>query len=696
MENDLPKIFVGPRTLADFDRSIQKEWIITNGLGGYASSTVLGINTRKYHGLLVAAFNPPVDRRVLLAKLDEEVQIGDKTCSTGSNEFKNVIHPKGFQFLSSFQLDPFPTYQFSINWLQLQKTIFMPHGKNAVIISYEIFNPNEDKASIRILPLINSRHFHAVTDRNQLNWSFTQRPADQGVIIEPSTQTSTLVMVSTDGLYVAGKGEWIEKMLYRMEESRGESSIDDNFAPGQFILEVPSGEGKKFHIIATAGKSRKEAQDILSSITEGSKNPIALYDQELERKKNLLANFRSHTDIEMENWLKWLILAADSFLVDRESTKSKSIIAGYHWFEDWGRDTMISLPGLTLVQGRAEDAKQILRTFKFYCQNGILPNRFPDQAGEKPVYNTVDATLWYFNAVFQYLKYTDDLTFVHEELWDTLQSIIEHYIQGTLYGIRMGIDSLIEHGPQLTWMDAAVNGGFVTPREGKAVEVQALWYNTLRIMEILARDFNQEEAAEKYSSIAERVREAFVKEFWNPERDCLFDVIGPGEADPSLRPNQVMAVALDFSLLDEIKAKSVVEAVWRKLGGTYGLRTLSGDDSGYVGKYLGDRFHRDCAYHNGTVWAWLNGPFITAFLKVRKHEETWRTFAFRNFLQPLFREETFQAGLGTISEIFDGDSPHTSRGCTSQAWSVAELLRAYVEDVMLKRPPYEQKIFLHP
>jgi len=690
---DLPKIHLGPNVLSDPDKALQMEWLVTNGLGGYASSTALGINTRKYHGLLVAAFNPPVDRRVLLTKLEEEIRIGSETYSIGSNEFKYGIRPEGYKFLLDFSLAPLPIYRYVVHGVRLQKAIFMPHGKNATVVIYEVFNPQKRKISICISPLVNSRHFHDVTDKDNLAWNFIQKPFEQGVTIQPSIPLSTLIVSSDNGQKFVEEGKWIEDMYFRVDATRGESFLDDCFQPGWFELSVAPKERKKFYVLATAGKSEEEARTLLSSIGGGKGGIDALYGQELKRRKGLLKRFQErYTDVEIEDWLKWLILAVDSFLVNRKSTKMKSVIAGYHWFEDWGRDSLISLPGLTLVTGRFEDAREILLTFKHYCHEGIIPNRFPDKIGDTPIYNTVDATLWFFNAILQYLKYTKDFAFVREELWGTLRNIVENHIQGTLYGIHMEDDGLIAHGQQLTWMDATANDRFVTPRDGKAVEIQALWYNALKAMELLATRFNQKGEARKYSGIAEKARKSFIKKFWNPEKRFLFDVVHEEQADPSLRPNQVIAVALDFSILDKARGEEVVDVVWRNLSGTYGLKTLPENDPRYVGEYSGDWNHRGNAYHNGTVWAWLLGPFTTAFLKVKNHDEHWRNFAFKNFLQPLFREETFQAGLGTISEIFDGDSPHLSRGCIAQAWSVAEPLRAFIEDVTLKRPPYEQQV----
>ena len=690
---DLPKISLGRDVLSDVNEALGREWLVTNGLGGYASSTVLGINTRKYHGLLVAALNPPINRRVLLTKLDEELKIGTETYALGANEFRDVIHPEGYRFLSDFVLNPLPTYKYAVEGVSLQKTIFMPYMKNATAVIYEVFNPLEEKVSIRVSPLVNSRHIYSITDKDTLPWRFVQKRCGEAVVIEPSDSLSSLILSSGNDNSFVEDSWWVEKIFFRVDASRRESSVDDYFGPGWFKFSVDPKEKKKFYVLAVAGKNGEETQSLFSSFGKGTENIELLHREELERRKGLLEQFRErHTGLEMEDWLKWLIQAADSFIVSRASTEKKSVIAGYHWFDDWGRDSLISLPGLTLVTGRFQDAQEILLTFERYCNKGIIPNRFSDKAGDIPLYNTVDATLWFFNAVLQYLKYTGDYEFVQEKLWKTLNQIMEHHVQGTIFGIHMEEDGLIAHGPQLTWMYATTIDRFVTPRDGKAVEIQALWYNALKTMQLLAKRFNQGDKAEEYYDLAEKARESFSKKFWNPKKGYLFDVVNKDGADSTLRPNQMIAASLDFPILDRRKGERVVETVWKNLWGRYGLKTLPEDDPRYIGEYLGDWNHRDSAYHNGTVWAWLLGPFTTAFLKTKNHDEYWRKFAFKSFLQPLFREEIHRAGLGTISEIFDGDEPHISRGCISQAWSVAEPLRAYVEDVALKRPTHEREV----
>jgi predicted glycogen debranching enzyme len=693
METSLPKMTLDPNILANAEAGMKAEWLVTNGLGGYASSTVLGVNTRKYHGLLIVALNPPVDRHVLLTKLDEAILTNGKKYDLGVNETQTETQPKNTIFPHSFSMTPLPTYVYSLDQgIQLKKTVFMPHEKNASVILYEASNKSGENVHLSASPLVNCRNFHSVTNRDQIQWNIQQKNSDQLLIAQPSGMPSALALSSTDGRFVTEKREWVETHL-KGEAERGESSIDHNFKTGFFKTEIASSETKKFAVIAAAGRNEADAETTLQGICTSSSSIDRLYESELKRRTHLLSDVeKRYPDISFEDWLKWLVLAADAFIVNRESTGAKSVIAGYHWFADWGRDSLISLSGLTLVLGRYEDAKQILQTFDKYCRDGLVPNAFPDNPQQTPAYNTVDATLWFFNAVRQYLKYTGDFQFVQRIVWPTLQSIIDHHVNGTMFDIHVDSDGLLAHGAQLTWMDAAPDNKPVTPRAGKAVEVQALWYNALKTMQFLAHRFDQRNRAELYEEMAEKARTSFLEKFWNRQTNCLFDVVTNGPGDASLRPNQVIAASLDFTMLDNVKAELVVETVSRQLLTPFGLRTLSPQDPRYAGRYSGDRWHRDNAYHNGTVWPWLLGPFVTAFLRLRSYDPHWRSIAFENFLKPLFTLELHRAGLGSISEIFDGDSPHESRGCIAQAWSVAEPMRAYFEDVLLKRPPYERRM----
>jgi predicted glycogen debranching enzyme len=691
MQTVTPATRLDKQVLSDLDRAISLEWILANGLGGYASSTVLGINTRKYHGLLVPSFNPPTDRRVVLSKLDIQLATEGTVHSLSSNEFSQGLHPQGYRLLESFAQSPFPTYTYRADDVRLRKTILVPHLMNAAVIFYETMSSLNRKTILQISPLVNSRHFHAVTQRARLGWTFVQRPFSRKAVIQIADPQSALIVSSSAGEYIQGE-KWVENLLYRVDRSLGTSCYDDCYVPGMFSVDLT--ECPQFHIVAAAGKSLDEAELIFDSVSARLTNRNEFCRGESKRLIALWNGFHHlHSAVPEVDWLKWLVMASDAFIVDRLSTKTKSVIAGYHWFEDWGRDSLISLPGLTLVTGRHDAAKEILLTFMQYCRNGIVPNRFADAAGEPPLYNTVDATLWFFHAVLQYLKYTSDWDFVKQRLWCILQSVINYHIQGTINNIHLDTDGLIAHGPQLTWMDAMVHNNPVTPREGKTVEVQALWYNALKVTELLARRFGQEGLAEEYRSRAGKAKKSFVEQFWSNSSGGLFDVVNDGAKDPSLRPNQIFAASLDFSMLDDAQQSSVVSVVHDRLWTRYGLRTLSSDDPRYRGRYAGDWAERDFAYHNGTVWPWLTGPFVTAFLKVKRFEAKWRQAAFNSFLQPLFEEQLVNGGIGTLGEVFDGDPPHAPGGCIAQAWSVAEPLRAYAEDVLFDRPPFERGIF---
>jgi len=678
-----PQMNLSREALTHFDAMIAKEWLVTNGLGGYSSSTVLGVNTRKYHGLLVAAIHPPKDRRVFLAKLDEDVIIGNSTNRLGANEFQNGFFPQGYEFLQEFSISPFPKYTYSVQDVQITKTIFMPHRKNAVVIEYDIRNKNVSDVKVKVFPIVNCRPFHSTSEKSKVERAFQQESEEREVNIAFRSPGSALLLKSTDGRYVAGE-QWIEHLYFREEAHRGESCLDDCLRPGYFEFEVKAGKEEKIAVIAVADDNEINASRILSDLPSSSKDSNSLFEAEVNRYESLLTPFYvAHASVRVSDWLSWLIFATDSFLVSGKSEEERVVIAGYPWFESWGRDTFISLPGLLLVTGRFEDAEKVFLSYAQFCKGGLIPNFIPER-GEKPSYNTVDATLWYVNAVFQYLKYTGDFNFVHDHLWDTLTTIFDGHVKGTDHGIRVDSDGLLLHGPQLTWMDSSVDGKPVNPRAGKAVEIQALWYNALNILELLSRKFGEDRHAEEVRSLADRAKQSFPLKFWNDERNCLYDVITPNGLDASLRPNQVIAAALDFTALDNSRATNVVDIATHELLTPYGLRTLERNDPRYIGIYSGDRGSRDRAYHNGTVWPWLLGPFTTAFLKVKRDAHSARDNALK-FLLPLFSTHISEAGLGTLSEIFDGDPPHKPRGCVAQAWSVAEPLRAYFEDVMEKR-----------
>lgn len=455
---------------------------------------------------------------------------------------------------------------------------------------------------------------------------------------------------------------------------------------------MKAGTNESLSIVAAANKETDITRKTMNEMPATLYDMMILYEKEKERHQDHLTRFYgAHDGIPQIDWLGRIVLSTDMFIVRDASLGRRSIIAGYHWFETWGRDTFISLPGLMLVEGRFDEARKVFLSFIGQCNYGLIPNFMPDRPALL-AYNSVDATLWYVHSVLQYLKYTCDFSFVQEELWEALKTVVENHVKGTVFSIHVDSDGLLSHGPQLTWMDATVDCQPVTPRVGKAVEIQALWYNALKTMELLARRFKANSEADRYAEMAEVARKSFAEKFWNGEKDCLFDVIGDDGKDSSIRPNQILAVALDFTMLDNAKNKGIVDLVHRELVTPCGLRTLARSDAKYHGAYSGDRRSRDMSYHNGTVWPWLIGPFISAFLRTGENSGFNRDYAMKSFLSPLLTKHTLEAGLGTISEIFDGESPHTPRGCIAQAWSVAEPLRSYVEDIMQVRPKYEKEV----
>ena len=686
----LPAISLTREALANFSEAIGKEWLVTNGLGGYAASSVLGVNTRKYHGLLVAALHPPGDRTVCLAKLDEDVLVGNNIYRLGANEFRDKIYPEGYRFLNKLVVSPFPRYTYNVPDIDVTKTVFMPKGKNAVVAMYKVLNHAGAEIKFRVYPLLTSRHFHTVLDRHRNPLGFSQKQKGGELEVNFNAPKVTVTVRSTMGEFNK-KETWIERLHYRKEASRGESSTDDCYQPGYFEVLVPHKREKDFAVVTAASENSQECRETLGAVGNTIYEVNAQLESELVKHENLITEFYSeHSKAPTSEWLNWMLLAADAFTVKGTGSR-KAIMAGYHWFETWGRDTFVSLPGLLLANGRFEDAKKILLDFMYHRKQGLIPNFVQDRSGE-PVYNTVDATLWYVNAVLQFLKYTGDFTFIQKHLWEGLKEIVYRHGKGTAFGIDLDSDGLLMHGSQLTWMDADVDGEAVTSRAGKAVEVQALWYNALKTMQLLANKFEEANMADKYTEVAFEAQKSFTANFWDNESGCLIDVLEASGVDASLRPNQIIAVALDFTMLNNEKSEQVVNMVQRELVTPYGLRTLARSDPRYKGKYAGDRLSRDHAYHNGTVWSWLLGPFVTAFLKVKGQGELWLEYALQNFLLPLFTQQIHEAGLGTLSEIFDGDAPHAPRGCVAQAWSVAEPLRAYVEDVLRVRPKHEKEV----
>jgi len=658
----------------EFDRSVcgdlgeasAHEWLETNGLGGFACSTIAGLNTRRYHALLTAATRPPVGRMVLLSKFEETLVVGDERFDLSANRYAGAVHPNGYEYLGSFRLDPFPVFRYRCVDLQLEKSVFLVHGENTVVVRYELLGDVQGRACLlEVRPLIAFRDYHSLTHANDGIHRDVARRAGL-VTIAPYPGLPSLHFAH-DAESIDASGFWFYNFEYEREKQRGLDCVEDLYSP--FALRFGLAENSTATIIASTSEREVTGADLLR-------------EQEIRRRTHIVR----HAPAD-DPFAKLLAAAADQFLVARG--EQASVIAGYPWFSDWGRDTMISLPGLTLVTGRFDEARNILRAFARSIDQGMLPNRFLD-SGERAEYNAVDATLWMFHAVHELLRYTRDYDFVRTELYQPMAGVMAWHERGTRFGIHLDSDGLLhagEPGVQLTWMDAKVGDYVVTPRDGKPVEIQALWYNALRVMAHLASMFNDHANSGHYASLAERTRVRFAAAFWNENTGCLHDVIGDDGADSSIRPNQVFAVSLPYPLLSDEQALRVVEVVEWELLTPFGLRTLSPRDSRYCGRYDGDARSRDGAYHQGTVWPWLLGPFLSAYVKVHGRTDEVRRRA-DQFLDPL-RDHLWEAGLGQISEVFDGDAPHRPGGCFAQAWSVAEILRTYIEDAKGRQPVFD-------
>jgi predicted glycogen debranching enzyme len=642
-------------TLKDLRSSTSREWLEANGLGGFSSSTIIGLNTRRYHGLLTAATKPPVGRVVLLSKLEEVLIIDGRRFELSANQYSGVVHPGGFQFQTGFRLDPFPVFTYEADGLRLEKTVFMVQGQNTTVVQYELQTKAGAHESIKleIRPLIAFRDYHSTTHENgALNPSVN---LEAGIATVAPYKDLPPLYFPHDAGESDTNGFWYRNFEYAVERERGLDCAEDLFSPFSITFDL---------------KSLKRARIIASTERHDIGKADEFLEDEIKRRRNIA---KTRTEL-----VEALTAAADQFVVARE--RCKTVIAGYHWFSDWGRDTMIALPGLMLVTGRSQMAQSVLLEFAKHVDQGMLPNRFPD-AGETPEYNTVDATLWFFEAVRALLQYTDEYDFVRQNLYSVLADIISWHEKGTRFNIHVDDDGLLysgEPGVQLTWMDAKVGDWVVTPRQGKPVEIQALWYNALRLMEHLAGKFKDAKAMKKYAAMADHARVSFNQLFWNEATGCLYDVVNGEVRDTAIRPNQVLAVSLTNSMVSIERAESILKVVERELLTPRGLRTLSPADSNYIGRYEGDPRKRDGAYHQGTVWPWLMGPYITAWVKTfgRKAGREFASEWLRNFEVHLG-----EACLGQVSEIFDGDAPYSPRGCVAQAWSVAELLRTAVEDV---------------
>ncbi|MDX2154207.1 MAG: amylo-alpha-1,6-glucosidase [Bryobacteraceae bacterium] len=659
---------------AETEPLLSREWLVTNGLGGYASGTLAGVITRRYHGLLVAALPTPLGRIVMLSDLVEHVMLpGGQEVALGGEERPDRLQLHGSQYLTEFRLEKgLPVWRFEALGCVIERSLLLVQRQNTVHVTYTMLE-GEGSLRLNIRPVFRFRPYEApVTLPLSGSYGITVWDHRHEFAAGPELPPLRTRITGDCGAFTVDR-RTIEQVLYRIEESRGYESRGDLWSPGYFHVDLTVAQP------ATLIASTEPWESIDALAPEQARRA------ELLRRERLLI---AAPPAACEGMGAELVLAADQFLMkpagrQQEAARAaaagdeiRSVIAGYHWFTDWGRDTMISLEGLTLCTGRHSEAGWILRTFGQYVKNGLIPNFFPDGKSEG-LYHTADATLWFFHAMDRYLRKTDDRLTLRL-LLPVFKKIAEAHLRGTDFGIRVDpADGLLrqgEEGYQLTWMDAKVDGWVVTPRRGKAVEINALWYNALRVLANWVCDEEGDGAQREWQQHAERARESFNRRFWFARGGYLYDIVdGEGGDDSALRPNQVLAISLPYPVLDARHWEQVMKAVRENLLTPDGLRSLAPSHPDYKARYYGDLRSRDAAYHQGTVWGWLIGPYVDAWLKLHPEDKAGA----RELLKG-FEEHLGEAGVGTISEIFDAEEPFTPRGCIAQAWSVAEVLRSWV------------------
>lgn len=716
------KYSMGRSDFRTFEEGIEKEWLLTNGIGGYANQTIIGANSRIFSGYLVASLHPPVDRMLAFSKTHESIIIDQKEYDLAAQSYIGFKR-EGQKYLNRFELDVLPTYIYEVNGIKYKKTISMEYGKNKTILCYEIIGSSKE-AQLIITPFFNWRPFGDVIEKSQLQFNKELIQEDLGghLFLRPVSSSSiTIYFYASEGYYydrslkktsMATPNYLVEENeIYPIDNRNGFMGVDNHYTPYDLVININPFENKRIYLSCSVYEDRDLMESTNSDTGIMQEDNINIFhkcnclshdstseDIIIEQNKikdgfTIAKEYKSRIEQLMQQTpydnllVKRLAWAADAFIVHRQSTGLKTIMAGYPWFSDWGRDTMIALCGLTLCTGRFKEARAILESFSKYAKHGMIPNVFPEKNArgemEEPMYNTIDASLWYFYSVYKFLQYTgkpEDYQFIKDKIYPYLKEIVEAYKKGTLYGIRMDEDGLIEGGSnldQLTWMDVRVGDWVVTPRHGKAVEINALWYNALRILYQLAEHYGEDGTT--YFTLAEQVKASFCTKFWNEEKECLYDVISK-EKDNRIRPNQIYAVSLPFPLLDRDKEKKIVQVVKEHLYTPYGLRSLSKEDKEYKGIYIGKLIHRDGAYHMGTAWGYLMGAYITAFCKVEDYSK--EAILQAKEMCEYFADHMEDGCLNGIAEIFDGDFACTSRGCYTQAWSVGEILRAYMEEVL--------------
>ncbi|MBX3345071.1 MAG: amylo-alpha-1,6-glucosidase [Nitrospira sp.] len=648
---------IDARGCRDLERALSLEWLEPNGRGGYASGTVAGANTRRYHALLLVARHPPVDRVALVNHVEESIEIGGDTCPLSTNVYGGAVHPEGYQYCERFSDVPWPTWRFACRGIRLERELVCPHGRDLVILRWRLLDDASPAVVLRVRPMLTGRDFHATHQENAALRS--EATITGGQVLWQPYEGLPPVRAQHNGQY-HHRPDWYRRIHYPVDRERGLEHVEDWWSPGECLFTLTPGT---------------TAELVFTTETIPPLSVTQVMDAERRRRDTLVTSAPTEDELTHRLWV-----ASNAFLVKRAARQT--VIAGYPWFADWGRDTFVALPGLCLVTGRYEVARQVIEAFASYVSQGMVPNRFPD-IGEQPEYNTIDASLWFIHTVDRYLYYSRDLVGVQRMAWPAVKQILDGYRQGTRFGIRMDEDGMITggvEGVQLTWMDVKIGEWVVTPRHGKPVEIQALWVRALAVAAALAEQFGESAYAAQCRQDRARATASFRDRFWYRTGGYLFDVVdGPTGDDASLRPNQIFALALDDQLVTDAQAKQVLQLLKERLLTPVGLRTLAPEDIRFCASYEGGVAERDAAYHQGTVWPFLLGPFVTAWVKTYGDSPSVRRDA-RLFLQGLF-EHLDEACLGQVSEIFDGERPHRARGCVAQAWSVAEPLRALIEDI---------------
>ena len=641
-------------TSLDLKQLLAKEMLETNGLGGYASMSIAGANTRKYHGLLIAADNPPTERKVKVAKVEERLKVGEEFIDLTVNQFPGTMHPRGDRYLKSFERRPLATWNYAgENWA-LQKKIFMVQGSATTVVQYK--NLGKENLKMELHSLFADKDYHS--DFHQNDFDYAYEKLESGMKINSHAGSEPLFFSWSKGSLQEARAWYKNIVLYR-EVYRETGHTEDYYRIG--FLDVELEPGEEIYLLFSTEEKMTKAK------------PTELLQKAIEHYESL-----KDKNID-DKFYHDLLASGDQFLVHRASTDSKTIIAGYHWFTDWGRDTMIAMRGLTIATGKQAASKSILSTFFKYLDKGMLPNNFPDYAGQEIEYNTIDATLWLFVAMYDYYQKFEDKAFVKKNL-PHLGEIIQKHIEGTRYNIKLTDEGFIyggEEGWQLTWMDARVDGYVVTPRRGCPVEITALWYNALKIYEFFTDELKQKKQVD-VAPILEKIDKNFKKRYLRKD-GSLNDVVQPMEGEDSdFRSNQIYAVSLPFGLLSEAESAKIVELVGKYLVTPYGLRSLHPDHADFKPVYGGSRWSRDVAYHQGTVWSYVIGEYAEAYLKVNEGSAKAKKEV-KELLDPLKKHFEGEDCIHGISEVFDGERPKAGRGCINQAWSVAALIKLYAD-----------------